>query len=437
MPKFLENTETPLPLEEHLRSILEQCSAPAPIHLPIQDAATRGLILAEDVHAKLNVPPFPNSAVDGYLCRRADLSELPCSLIVDGDIPAGAYLNEASEHSAPVPAAGHAYRIMTGAPAPANPAEFCVIPVEHTDQPRGPQPLPKQVEIRAFDPERPHIRATGDDTKVGALLCEKGSRLDAGALAALISTGVNEVAVYPRPRVAVVSSGDELVAPGVTPNPGQLPDSNGPMVATIVADYARSIEVLHVADSPEDLRDLLDELVQRVDLIITTGGVSAGAYDVVRMVGSTADIRFYPVAMQPGKPQGAGRWRGPDSAAEAQLLCLPGNPVAAFCSAYLFAVPTLEALAGANPSTEPYVAGTVPAIAEAPIPAPREGWARVVPLHVTVGNQLLVSPFAPGGRGSHRVASLSGVGALAVLARGSSQVEAGDTIPVRLLRLPQ
>lgn len=434
MPKYDSQNESPLPLEEHLRSILGQCSSPTAAPMPIEDAAARGLILAEDIHAQLNVPPFPNSAVDGYLCRQADLDTLPCSLVVDGDIPAGAYT---SNELAPIPASGHALRIMTGAPAPTEPNEFCVIPVEDTDQPRGPQPLPEKVEIQRFNPERPHIRAAGDDTKVGALLCEEGSRLDAGALAALISTGVTEVKAYPRPRVAVISSGDELVAPGVIPNPGQLPDSNGPMVAAIVADYARSIEVLHVPDSPAELAALLDELAQRVDLIITTGGISAGAYDVVRMVGSTADINFYPVAMQPGKPQGAGRWRGPDSAAEAQLLCLPGNPVAAFCSAHLFAIPTLEALAGANPSAEPYVAGTVPAISQAPIPAPREGWARVVPLHVTVGNQLLVSPFAPGGRGSHRVASLSGVGALAVLASGAPAVAAGDTIPVRLLRLPQ
>lgn len=422
-------------ITEHLAATLALVPQAQPHKLTPTRAS--GLVLAEDARAELPVPPFSNSAVDGFLVRAGDLTGSgPWELPVVGDVPAGA-------EALALPA-GQSLRIMTGAPVGDPPAvDLRVVPVESTDIPRGPGPLPSRVLIAAGDHSRSHIRRRGEDTATGEVVATAGSVIDPGTLAALVSTGVREVSTYLRPRVTVISSGDELVAAGETPGPGQLPDSNLPMVAALLqAAGITEISTRHVADSAAQFRFQLDQASQNSDLVITTGGVSAGAFDVVREVAEDplaedSEVWFGPVDMQPGKPQGLGLWRG------TPLVCLPGNPVAAFVSFHLFLTPLLQRLAGHpaqpdpldRPMTMAQAGTTFPMPGTRPLVVPvRLEWSR---------SEAVATPFTPGGKGSHRVASLAGVNGLVVLEPQSPKSpatpefavpQAGEPISVLLLR---
>lgn len=381
--------------------------------------------MAGDALAALPVPPFSNSAMDGFLVHRADLSGPgPWPLPLAGDVAAGARACE-------VPP-GRAVRIMTGAPVGDPPADTLqVIPVEQTDLPAGPVPLPETITISAGDHHRSHIRRRGENIQPGEVVIKAGTRLDAGTLAALISTGVTQVSVHPLPRVTVISSGDELVAAGRTPAAGQLPDSNLPMVAALLAQQGLvEISQIHTSDSAMEFQAGLDRAAADSDLVITTGGVSAGAFDVVREVAGgtgTAQMWFGGVAMQPGKPQGLGTWSG------TPLLCLPGNPVAAFVSFHLFVSPLIQALSGSPTSPELLARPNITALPGQPMPAPR-GRPLIVPVRLDWSHTSPVAfPFTPGGRGSHLVASLAGVDGLALLDPAHPPV-AEEPVRVLLIR---
>ncbi|MGP6173444.1 molybdopterin molybdotransferase MoeA [Corynebacterium sp. A21] len=428
-------TTTPRSMTEHLTAL----QALVPQLQPQQFTPVRaaGLVLAEDARAELPVPPFSNSAVDGFLVRAGDLSGTgPWELPVAGDVPAGA-------EALALPAES-VLRIMTGAPVGEPPAvDLRVVPVESSDIPRGPAPLPSRVLIAAGDHNRSHIRRRGEDTAAGEVVATAGSLIDPGTLAALISTGIGEISAYPRPRVTVISSGDELVAAGEIPGPGQLPDSNLPMVAALLrAAGITEISTRHVADSAAQFRFQLDQASQDSDLVITTGGVSAGAFDVVREVAEDpsaedSEMWFGPVDMQPGKPQGLGLWRG------TPLVCLPGNPVAVFVSFHLFLTPLLQLLAGHSPQSDPLDRPMIQARAGATFPMPGSR-PLVVPVRLDWSrSEAVATPFTPGGKGSHRVASLAGVNGLVVLAPQPPEAavtpefpvpQAGEPIQVLLLR---
>lgn len=361
-----------------------------------------GLVLAVDAVARLAVPPFDNSAMDGFLAHRADL---PGELRVVADVPAGGRPARLGP--------GEAARIMTGAPV--GPDGDCVIPVEDTDHPAGPGPLPATVRVPAYS-GRSHIRPRGDNSSPGDVVLAAGSPIDAGALAALISAGVTEVRAHPRPRVAVISSGDELVATGQPLAEGQIPDSNLPMLAALArANGAADVLQLHASDRDGDFRAVLDEAAAAADVVVTSGGVSTGAFDVVKAVTSGHDMWFGSVAMRPGSPQGAGLWNGQP------LLCLPGNPVAAFVSFHLFVAPVLRRLAGdARPVSRVRLAGGVDTFPAA------GGVTRIVPVRLTFDGEITAEPFHSRAA-SHLVASLAGTDGLAV-------ITGGDTIDIILTR---
>ena len=408
------------PIEEYLRDVVSYCQPRATVTLPIADAA--GLVLAEDAIAGLPVPPFSNSAMDGYLVNKADLAgEGPWTLPVSGDIPAG---------DAPKPvAAGTAQRIMTGAPV-VDGAELAVIPVEDTNIAPGPIPLPSEITVHSYNPERDHIRRRGTNIAPGAMTAPAGTVIDAGTTAALISTGVKNVQVYSPLHIAVISTGDEVVSPTADLQAGQLPDSNLPMIAQLCTQYIPSSltpTVAHCSDDPTAFAELLDQLSADHDLIITTGGVSVGAFDVTRDAGEKRDIWFGPINMKPGKPQGVGNWN------DAVLLCLPGNPVAAWVSFQLFCKPAIDALRGLAPASSLFNRPFVDAIAGADFPIPRPFGRNVaVPVRMSYSaDGAVATPYSGTTLGSHFVGSLVALDGLCLINQ-EDQLHTGDTVRVLL-----
>lgn len=415
------------PLTDHLAAVSALArSAPRRVTtVPLADAV--GLILAEPATARLAVPPFANSAMDGYLVRSVDLATGPgpWTLRVAGDVPAG---------SAPLsPGPGEAVRIMTGSPVEESLAgRLRVIPVEQTNIRPGPVDLPDEVAVHSFVPDRRHIRPAGGNVSPGQLVVGPGARVDAGTTAALISAGVTEVSVFAAPVVAVIASGDELVEPGEVPGVGQIPDSNRPMLTALArVNGAGKVISAHAGDFPGTFADVLDRVAGEADLIVTSGGVSAGVYDVVRATTSASPrgtMWFGEVAQRPGAPQGAGTWAG------VPLLCLPGNPVAAFTSFHLYVAPALGLLAGRPAPAHLLDRPRLRAVAAEQMPAPRDR-TLVIPVRLDHSRPGLPAaiPFNGTAVGSHLVASLADTDGLALLAPGDDVAE-GVEINVILTR---
>ena len=252
-----------------------------------------GQILAEDVFAKYPVPPFTNSAMDGFAVRVADLGRGPTRLEVVGDIPAGA------QYAPPV-GAGEAVRIMTGAPLPRG--ADTVIPVELSDQAPGDVPLPRSVVVDPL-PRCSNIRRSGEDVPVGAKVLRGGASWTPAAAAAAASVGYSEVPLRRRPRVAVLATGSELVSPGAQLGFGQIPDSNSILLAGLVEQFGGEVVLTTaVPASVSQFEDSLDRAASLgADLIVTAGAISAGAFEVVRQ-SLEGRASFNKVAMQPGKP---------------------------------------------------------------------------------------------------------------------------------------
>ncbi len=299
-----------------------------------------GCVLAQDVTGVFPLPGFDNSAMDGYAVRAADVAlaspHTPVSLPVAGDIAAG----DTRRHRI-VP--GTTMRIMTGAPMPEG--ADAVVPVELTDGGTA------MVAIQASASVGAHLRRAGEDIRAGDVVLRAGTRIGPRQLALAASAGAGRMLVYPVPRVAVVSTGDELVQPGSVPEFGQVIDSNGPMLrAALVEQGFHADRVVGVGDTPADVLESLRGLVEpghppesRVDAVVTTGGVSMGAYDAVKEALSTlGTVNFTQVAMQPGKPQGF----GVIGEREVPVFTLPGNPVSALVSLEVFVAPALRVMAG-------------------------------------------------------------------------------------------
>lgn len=329
-----------IPVEDYVAKVLAPLRPLASVELPLAQA--HGLVLAEDVTAALPVPPWTNSAMDGYALRAADTAgattSTPVMLAVTGDVPAGAV--------PPALQAGTAMRIMTGAMLPEG--ADAVVKVEDTDQQAGHHPLPSQVAIRAEACVGLSVRTAGEDVAVGDPVLGAGTLLSATAISALASVGRSRVRVLPRVRVAVVSTGSELVEPEDTLRPGTIPDSNSLLLAGLVEEAGGRVTfTARAADTVESLETVLAEAAGQADLVLTSGGVSAGAFDPLKMLGQAdpgrlralagAELSFAKVAMQPGKPQGHGTLHTRQDAQagpgrEVPILMLPGNPVSVLVS---------------------------------------------------------------------------------------------------------
>ena len=400
-------------VEEHLVDVLALARPRAAERLPLADCL--GLVLAEDIVARLAVPPFTNSAMDGFAIRAADIAaatpDSPVRLPVVGDVPAG---HQSDRSLQP----GQAIRVMTGAPVPEG--ADAVVPTESTDQLLGDAPLPTVVEVRDPVPAGRHLRRSGEDVAVGATVLGARQVLSPAALSAAASVGWGELAVVPPVRVAILATGSELVAPGQTPGPGQIPDSNSVLVAGLVQQAGGVVASLARSSDSVAEFDAVLERALTADLVVTTGGVSVGAFDVVRQGSARGRLDFRQVAMQPGKPQGIGLLEAADGRL-VPLLAFPGNPVSVFVSFHLFARPLLAMLAG-RPASTP-VSRAVAAVGWASPPGRRQ----YVPVVLEGGR---VMPSHRLGSGSHLVASLPAANALAVVPEDVAAVAAGDELTV-------
>lgn len=322
-------------VEDHRRVVAELITPRPPVALPLADAL--GLVLADDVVAPLSLPGFDNSAMDGYAVLATDVAaagqDTPVRLPVAEDIPAG-------RTDIPTLTAGTAHRIMTGAPLP--PGATAVVPVEATDG------ATDTVTIRSAPREGQHVRRAGEDVTAGTTVLRAGQVVTPAALGLAAALGLGELTVVPRQRVLVVSTGTELVGPGVPLQPGQIYESNGVMLAAAVRDAGADVTASPMSgDDVEAFRETLRGHVAEADLILTTGGVSAGAYEVVKDALGSGDVEFVKVAMQPGMPQGAGTLDG------VPVVTLPGNPVSALVSFEVFVRPALRTAMGRPDAERP------------------------------------------------------------------------------------
>ena len=395
-------------VDEHRAAALALARPLPPVERPLEAAA--GHVLAQDVLAGAPLPAWDNSAMDGYAVRAGDLSgagpSSPVTLRVVADLPAG------SPGLDPV-GPGEAARIMTGAPVP--PGADAVVPVELTDGGTS------VVLVRAAPEPGAHIRQAGEDAVPGDTVLRAGTLLAERHIGAAAAAGVAGLLVHRRPRVLVVATGSELVAPGSVPGRGRIPDSNSYLLAAAVA--AAGGEPVRLPPVPDDagtLRSVLTEHACGVDAVITAGGVSVGAYDVVKAaLTGWADVEFVQVAMQPGKPQGLGRL--PDGT---PVLCLPGNPVSVLVSFEVLVRPALLRMRG------------VPAVERATCRAVvQDGWrtppARTQYMPVALaGDPLTARRATAGGAGSHLAAGLAGADGLAVVPADVAEVVAGDVLDV-------
>jgi molybdopterin molybdotransferase len=395
---------------EHLAAVLEGIEPLEPIDIPLLDAV--GLTLASDVVAPWPLPSFDNSSMDGYAVRSADIAtaspDHPVTLPVLGDVAAGAT-------GATTVDAGTALRIMTGAPMPEG--ADTVVPVERTDG--GTQ----TVSIAAAVPAGTYIRRTGEDVAAGSVVQRAGDVVSERSVAVLASVGCAHVPVVRRPHVVVISTGDELVEVGHPLEHGQIVDSNGLMLVALArAAGASAWRTPHSRDVDDELRGLLDAALRNADVVVTSGGVSMGAFDTVKaLLSASGEVEFVKVAQHPGMPQGAGRL----GAKQVPIVTLPGNPVSSFISFELYVRPLVRRLMGRAELTRP----TEPATLLEPIdsPAGKQQYVRAV-LEVGEDGRRSVRPV--GGQGSHVVGALAMAQALVVVPPDVTRVEAGETVAV-------
>jgi molybdopterin molybdotransferase len=305
-------------------------------------AASSHRVLAQDIVAANDLPPFDNSSMDGFAVRAADVVDAsrasPRSLRVVADIPAGS-------HPTIALGPGEAARIMTGAPIPAG--ADAVVPVEETDFDSRDAGTQAPQEVQIFKPARTgdNKRLRGMDLRAGEIVLQKGRNLKAQDLGLLAMLGFAQVPVFRKPRVALFSSGDELLEVDASLAEGKIRDSNSYTLAALIEHAgAEGIRLGVARDTRESVRALLEKAAgQQVDLILSSAGVSVGAFDFIKLViESEGKIDFWRVNMRPGKPVAFGKYR------EIPFIGLPGNPVSAFVGFEVFVRPALGRLRGAT-----------------------------------------------------------------------------------------
>jgi len=404
-----------LSVEEHLATILAAVRPAGPVRLALSDSL--GLVLCEDIRSLVDLPGFDNSAMDGYAVRSADVEGADPAVLgsavtlpVVGEVAAGGV--------ATIPVRpGEAVRIMTGAMLPQG--ADAIVKVEDTDGGT------ESVEIREGVVVGTSVRPAGEDVRAGAVVLQAGSVIDARRVALLAATGHGDVLVRPRPRVAVVSTGAELVAPGGRLEPGQIHDSNSHMLEAALSECgAVTTHRLTIGDDGSEVIRVVEQLAEQVDAILTSGGVSMGAYDVVKeALRGRGTVDFVQVRMQPGKPQGFGTV----GEREVPLFALPGNPVSAYVSFEVFVRPALRTMMGLLPAGRPALKTRL--MHQLRSPAGRIQIARAVAAQDASGWH--ADPVW--GQASHFIADLSRANALLVIPAEVTELAAGDEVEMWLL----
>ncbi|MGK0722551.1 molybdopterin molybdotransferase MoeA [Leucobacter sp. W1478] len=402
---------------EHLEWILARTELLSVRELPLAEA--HGLTLAEAVTARHDLPLWDSSAMDGYAVRAADVSgamvERPVPLRVVAEVAAGS-----SENPSLQP--GEAARIMTGAPVPSD--ADAVVPVEITlgDEAGNPWARTEVRVVRAVHVGA-NVRQRGEDRKMGDPMAEDGVELGPLRLSALAAAGIDRVLVRPRPRVAVIVTGSELVPPGQAPRRGEIPESNSLLLGGLLRELGIVPEEVRVSrDTVEGLRRTLDELGERVDVILTTGGIGPGLHDVVRMaVENEPEIAVVRVAVKPGQPQCAGRLRS-----GAWLFALPGNPVSAAVGFELFVRPALLAAQGRRSTARLRLPATAAVGWRG-----AEGRAQVLPVSLRLAeNGLVCEPTVSPRAVSHAVGGQGAAAGFAWVPEHVGDVDEGDSVEV-------
>ena len=413
-PKQVVDPAELVPLEEYRREILTRVSPLEPIELALLEA--HGSVLAEDITAGADVPAFANSAMDGFAVVAGSVTpDEP--LRITGEIAAGAVGEGPVE-------AGTAVRIMTGAPLPEG--ADAVVPVELATE------TGDEVRLSVTPTRGDHVRPAGGDVQAGTTVLKAGRRLGAADVGMLAAIGHDRVRVHPRPRVAVVSTGDELVEPDAPLQPGKIHDANS-FTLTAMAREAGAIAFRSsvVRDDRRALAEAFVGALTNADVLVTSGGVSAGRYDLVKdVLSQLGDVQFRKIGMQPGMPQAFG-YLNPQGPNRIPCFGLPGNPVSAFVSFELFVRPALRRMQGRTDLNRPRVSATL--ASDVTTPAHKISFLRVKLRRE--GPQWVASLTGPQGSGLlHSAVDADG---LAEIPADRTSVRAGETVVVHLLVAPQ
>ncbi|MGA3352993.1 MAG: gephyrin-like molybdotransferase Glp [Acidimicrobiales bacterium] len=413
-----EGVEEMVPLEDVQRTILTSCAPLAPVELRL--GAALGHVLAADVHAPGDLPPFSNTAMDGYAVRADDTSGAPVELSVIGVLAAGTAPTRAVE-------AGTAIQIMTGAPIP--PGADGIAIVERTE------PGASEGTVRVLDevPRGAYIRLAGSDLRRGDLAVPAGAVISPAHVALLASVGATLVSVHPRPRVGVFSTGDELADAAAPLEPGQIRDSNRQgLLAALERDGFTGVDLGVRRDDEAEIVAALRDGVERCDALLTSGGVSMGEFDFVKVAlealvaEAGGEIHQFKVAIKPAKPLSfaAVATKG----RTVPVFGLPGNPVSSMVSYQIVALPALRRLAG-HRSPLPH---QLPAVAVDDIERRPDGKLHLVRVVAAMGPDGRIVVRSAGAQGSHQLSALVAANALALVPDGEG-VGAGGAVQILLI----
>ncbi len=397
------------PLEDAQALVLAACGPLAPVEMPLESA--RGLVLAADVVAAEQVPPFVNTAVDGYAVRAADVADAPVELTVVGEVAAGASTDR-------VVGAGETIRIMTGAPMP--PGADAVVMVEDSE-------LLTADRVRLSRAVQPgaSVRAAGDDIQAGDLLFTAGTEIRPAVAAVLASVNARTLTVHPPVTVAVLSTGDELVDDGSPLAPGQIRESNRTMLAGLLAEAGcEVIDLGTVRDDEAELERVLRAAASDCDAIVSSGGVSMGDYDVVKAVlGRIAEMTWLQIAIKPAKPFAFGRIDG------TPVFGLPGNPVSSLVSFELITRPALRRMMGHRRLARP----SLVAVSDEGITRRPDGKVHLIRVNTTFGDDGRFRVTPVGVQGSHQLAATALADAIAIVPDGDGIPPGGDVAVLMLV----
>jgi molybdopterin molybdotransferase len=417
-----DNVRAVISFEEARTYVLERVHASTPVRIPVDDAL--GLVLAEDVVAPEAVPPFPNTAMDGFAVRAADTTNAPAKLTVVGTLAAGAAPGASVKE-------GEAIRIMTGAPMP--PGADAVVMVELTEY----DDTSGVVLVQQAVPVGNHIRPAGEDLERGSTVFTSGTALTAGHLGVLASIGHMTPLVYPRPRVGVLSTGDELIDGPQELQPGQIRDSNRHTLLALVArDHCIGVDLGCAPDTEEAITAAIERGLEHCDAIVTSGGVSMGAFDYVKVVlDRIGDMRWMQIAIKPAKPLAFGTAgpAGAKAAGATPIFGLPGNPVSSMVSFELFTRPALRKMMG-HPASS-WLRSPARAIADEAMHRHPDGKVHFNRVIAELHDDGRYHVRSAGGQGSHQLLAMAHANALAVLPDGDA-IPAGGAVDVLVLESP-
>ncbi len=400
-----------LSVEEAREKVLSQIHPLAPLQLPLVEAA--GCVLAEDVVSGQDLPAFASSAMDGYAVRADDVSGSSPANPVELKLVGRAVIGHRPDGTV---GAGEAIAIATGAPVPAG--ADAIVPVENTEDAGD--------LVRVFEGAAPgtHVRPLGEDVRAGATLVHQGRRLGAPELGLLANAGIPHPVVHPRPRVMVLSTGDELIPPTGEPTYGQVRDANAYTIFAALKEAGASPVLAGIVrDDVDQLRETVLSYLIQADAFVSSGGVSVGERDVVKAAFfKRGDVEFFKVAMQPGMPQGFGHIEGKP------YFGLPGNPVSVFVSFEVLVRPAILKMLGRTELARPEVSATLTADVRGP--KGKLQFARVEVRRGAGGWEATPT----GSRGSNLISTLARANGLAMVPAGTETAAAGSEVRVMVFR---